>query len=84
MTPLTAAVAVGGGTVTVRHVYSGRERDIPADLVVLALGGEARAKLYHALRQAAPDLEVHRVGDCVAPRTLYDAMLEGTRAGRAV
>ena len=84
MTPLTGAVAVADGAVQVEHVYSGERRSVPADLVVLALGGEARAELYHALRSAAPELEVHRVGDCVAPRYLYDAMLEATKAGRQV
>ncbi len=84
MTPLTGVVAVGDGVVEVEHVYSGERRRLPADLVVLALGGEACPELYHALRETAPGLEVHRVGDCVAPRYLYDAMLEATRAGRAV
>ena len=51
---------------------------------MLALGGESRTELYDRLRAAAPQLEVHRVGDAVAPRRLYDALLEGTRAGRLV
>jgi NADPH-dependent 2,4-dienoyl-CoA reductase/sulfur reductase-like enzyme len=84
LTPHTAVQAVGPDAVRVEHVYSRQAREIPADLVVLALGGEARAELYHALRAAAPGLEVHRVGDAVAPRRLYDAILEGTRAGRLV
>jgi len=84
LTPLTGAVAIDGLSVTVEHVYSGKQRAIDADLVVLALGGEARAELYHALRKAEPELQIERVGDCVAPRQLYDAMLEATRAGRRV
>lgn len=84
MTPLTAVLDIGTGAVRVEHVYSGQQREIPADLVVLALGGEARAELYDGLRAAAPRLEVHRVGDAVAPRRLYDALLEGTRVGRLV
>ncbi len=84
MTPLTGVVEIADGAVQVEHVYSGERRALPADLVVLALGGEARAEIHHTLRQTAPTLELHRVGDCVAPRYLYDAMLEATRAGRAV
>jgi thioredoxin reductase len=84
MTPLTAVLEIGPRGVRVEHVYSGQTRDLPADLVVLALGGEARAELYEGLRAAAPRLEVHRVGDGVAPRRLHDALLEGTRAGRLV
>jgi dimethylglycine catabolism A len=84
MTPLTTVQEIGPRTVRVEHVYSGQAWDRPADLVVLALGGEARADLYEGLRAAAPGLEVHRVGDAVAPRRLHDALLEGTRAGRLV
>jgi thioredoxin reductase len=84
MTPLTAVVEIGPRAVRVEHVYSGQARALAADLVVLALGGEARAELYEGLRAAAPRLEVHRVGDGVAPRRLSDALLEGTRAGRLV
>ena len=64
MTPLTGAVSVADGAVQVAHVYSGKRRALPADLVVLALGGEARADLYQALRAAEPALEVQRFGDC--------------------
>ncbi len=85
MTPLTAVLEIGADTIRVEHVYSGQARDVAADLVVLALGGESRAELYDRLRAAAaPQLEVHRVGDAVAPRRLYDALLEGTRVGRLV
>ncbi len=84
MTPLTEVVGVSSGGVSVAHVYSGQRREIATDVVVLALGGEARAELYDELQAAAPGLEVRRAGDCVAPRYLYDAMLEATRVGRAV
>jgi hypothetical protein len=84
MTPHTAVREIGPGAVRVEHVYSGQVRDIAAELVVLALGGESRSELYDRLRAAAPRLEVHRVGDAVAPRRLYDALLEGTRVGRLV
>ena len=84
MTPLTAVQEIGPPAVRVEHVYSGRARELAVDLVVLALGGESRTELYDRLRAAAPQLEVHRVGDAVAPRRLYDALLEGTRAGRLV
>ncbi|MDQ3412852.1 MAG: hypothetical protein M3509_12130 [Chloroflexota bacterium] len=68
----------------VEQVYTGQRRWLAADLVVLALGGQARGELYEALRAAAPGLELHRAGDCLAPRFLYDAMLEATRVGRVV
>jgi NADPH-dependent 2,4-dienoyl-CoA reductase/sulfur reductase-like enzyme len=84
MSPHTAVVEIGPDAIRVEHVYSGEPREIPADLVVLALGGEAQAGLYERLRATAPSLEVHRVGDAVAPRRLHDALLEATRVGRLV
>lgn len=84
MTTLTGVVEVTADGVVVEHIYSGARRLIPTDLVVLALGGEAREELYFDLKRAAPDLEVRRVGDCVAPRQLYDALLEATRAARLI
>ena len=84
MTPLTSVVEIGSRTIRVEHVYSGQRRELPADLVVLALGGEARAELYHALRAAAPTLAVHRVGDAVAPRRLHDALLDAARVARMI
>lgn len=82
MTTLTETVEVTAGGVLVEHIYSNQRRLIPADLVVLALGGEPCAELYFALKSAAPTLEVHRIGDCLAPRQLYDALLEATRTAR--
>jgi NADPH-dependent 2,4-dienoyl-CoA reductase/sulfur reductase-like enzyme len=84
MSPHTAVVEVRDGDVLVEHVYANTCREIPVDLVILALGGEAREELYFGLKDAAPDLNLRRVGDCVAPRQLYDALLEATRAGRAI
>jgi NADPH-dependent 2,4-dienoyl-CoA reductase/sulfur reductase-like enzyme len=84
MTPHTATVEIKDGMVIVEHVYSGATREIPVDLVVLALGGEAREGVYFDLKANAPEIELHRVGDCVAPRQLYDAMLEATRAARMI
>ncbi|MBA2518037.1 MAG: alkene reductase, partial [Chloroflexia bacterium] len=49
-------------------------------------GGSLENRLRFGLEvvAAAPDLELHRAGDCLAPRFLYDAMLEATRVGRVV
>ncbi len=84
MTPHTATVEMRDKVVIVEHVFSNAMREIPVDLVVLALGGEAREELYFDLKANAPNLELYRVGDCVAPRQLYDAMLEATRAARDI
>ncbi|MBA2449651.1 MAG: FAD-dependent oxidoreductase [Chloroflexi bacterium] len=84
LTPHVEAIAIGPDGVRVRHTYSRAERLIPAETVVLAYGGRAVDDLYRALRERAPELELHLVGDAMAPRRLHDAILEGTRAARAI
>ena len=50
------------------------------DTVVLATGPVANEDLYFELQSL--EMEVHRVGDCVAPRKLDHAIYEGYVAGR--
>jgi hypothetical protein len=68
--------------VQVRHVLTGDMRLLPADAVVVACGGCANDELYHATE----DWPIERVliGDALSPRRVYDALLEGTRAARAL
>jgi hypothetical protein len=49
-------------------------------MVVLATGRKAADGLYFALKDTGVD--VHRIGDCVAPRGLDHAIYEGYVAGR--
>jgi 2,4-dienoyl-CoA reductase-like NADH-dependent reductase (Old Yellow Enzyme family)/thioredoxin reductase len=80
--PLTAAVAMVPGGVRARHTFSGAETTLPADTVVLAFGGKATDELYHELDGRVPELAL--VGDAVSPRRIHDALLDGTRTGRAL
>jgi len=83
LTPHTELVAVEGSTVVVANVYSGEQRRIEGvDTVVLAMGSRSTDTLYRALKGHVREL--HAVGDCVAPRGVHHAILEGTRAGRAI
>ena len=83
LTPHTELCAVEGSTVIVANVYSGAERRIEGvDTVVLAMGSRSTDHLYRALKGKVP--EIHAVGDCVAPRGVHHALLEGTRAARAI
>lgn len=76
------AKAVDGGTVTVFNLYTGAETAIEdVDTVVLATGPKADDRLYHELKERGV-AELHRVGDCVAPRKLDHAIYEGYLAGR--
>jgi 2,4-dienoyl-CoA reductase-like NADH-dependent reductase (Old Yellow Enzyme family)/thioredoxin reductase len=51
---------------------------IPADQVVLAQGRVPAASPYTELRRLG--LQVRRAGDCASPRSLEEAILEGTMA----
>ena len=78
------ATAVREGSVRVREAFTGDERWLDGvDDVVAAWYGVARTSLYDGLR-AAGDVEVHAVGDCLAPRRAIDAIWDGHRIGRAI
>ncbi len=77
---LTHSVAVGiaGGMLTIRDGLSGRESTIKCSTIVAALGGTALDRLVRELDAAAvPGMQVIAVGDCVAPRTVLEAIREG-------
>ena len=80
--PLTAAKAIVPGGLRTRHTFSGAEATIEADTVVLSFGGKANDSLFHELDGRVPELRL--VGDAVSPRRIHDAMLDGTRAARAL
>jgi len=74
---------VAPGSVTLLHHPTGQTREVAADWVVLAVPAAPAEQLYLDLK-AAGDLEVHRAGDCVAPRRAHAAVIEGQRAGVAL
>jgi dimethylglycine catabolism A len=93
LTPHTELRAIEGATVVVANVYSGVEHRLEGvDTVVLAMGSRSGDSLYHALKGRsrghppgqAEFLLLFAVGDCVAPRGVHHAILEGTRAARAI
>ncbi|MDX6532353.1 MAG: dimethylglycine catabolism [Gaiellales bacterium] len=67
------------------HRWSGRPYEhTPFDLVVFTSFRQADDSLGRALMAADPDLQVDLVGDCLSPRRLYEAVLEGSAAGAGV
>jgi 2,4-dienoyl-CoA reductase-like NADH-dependent reductase (Old Yellow Enzyme family)/thioredoxin reductase len=71
-----------GGRVGFRNLFAPElEIDLPADVLVLALGRVPEHGL--AQRLAARGLDVHEAGDCLGPRSAEEAILEGTLAARA-
>lgn len=74
---------ISGNTVTVFNHYSGQEWRIEGvDTVVRAAPGRANDALYLALKGKVKEL--YRVGDCLAPRRVGPAILEGHRVGRSL
>jgi mycofactocin system FadH/OYE family oxidoreductase 2 len=75
------AAGIDGDTVTIFNLYTGeQERIVDVDTVVLATGPTADDRLYRELKPHVPNL--HRIGDCLAPRKLDHAIYEGELAGR--
>jgi 2,4-dienoyl-CoA reductase-like NADH-dependent reductase (Old Yellow Enzyme family) len=81
--PYARLYGADGETVYLQHMSSGEPIVCEGvDTLVLALGHEQETK-------TATDLddwqgELHRIGDCVAPRTAEEAVLEGLKVGAAI
>jgi 2,4-dienoyl-CoA reductase (NADPH2) len=72
-----APLGFEGGRVQAVHAYSGRQLEFgPYDAIVVANHGVPHDELYFALKGK---LDVHRAGDCVAPRRAGEAIVEGHR-----
>ena len=54
------------------------------DALVLINGAAAQNGLFHALRSARKDLEVHLIGDALAPRRINDAIFEAELVARKI
>jgi hypothetical protein len=80
--PHTAATQIDGNVVRGTSQLTGSEWSHEADNVVLLMGKLPNETLFHELR--TDGIEVRRVGDCVAPRNITDAIFEGNTAGREV
>ena len=66
-----------GDGATVRDLLDGSERRIDCDALVLATANISETTLADEL--AGSGLEVHSIGDCVAPRRAHSAIYEGRR-----
>ena len=76
-------IGATNGRVRFRNLFAAElESELPADLLVLALGRVPERACAAALADAG--LEVHEAGDCLGPRGLEEAILEGTLAAQAV
>ncbi len=75
--------APGGGLLLgLLHHPTGVTSQLACDWAVTALPPEPEETLWHGLTGAP--FEVHRVGDCLAPRRAHAAVIEGERVGAAL
>jgi hypothetical protein len=79
--------AVAAGSAEVTETLTGRSRRLSADSVVGAAYGVADDALFGELSARVssgrpPRIEVHAVGDCLAPRQAIDAIWDAFRVAR--
>jgi mycofactocin system FadH/OYE family oxidoreductase 2 len=78
-----AAMEIKGLEVNGFNVYSNEWYTIGGyDSIVLAMGNRVEDALYKALKGKVREL--YRIGDCVAPRKIDMAILEGDKVGRLI
>jgi len=82
-TPDFAVMEIDGLDIKGFNVYSNEWKTFSGhDSIVLAMGNRAEDTLYFALKGKVKEL--YRIGECVAPRKIDMAILEGDRVGRAI
>jgi 2,4-dienoyl-CoA reductase-like NADH-dependent reductase (Old Yellow Enzyme family)/thioredoxin reductase len=82
ITPHTTVVRIEPGQVVIIDRFAEGERALPADAVVLGTYERPSQELYIALKGQVPRL--FRIGDCVAPRRIEQAILEGRQVGEQI
>jgi uncharacterized FAD-dependent dehydrogenase len=76
-----AVKRINGTEVEIVNIYApSKLRPVTADTIVMATARTSENTLYHLLRERGRSVEA--IGCAVAPRTVYEATLEGHRAAR--
>ncbi len=76
-----AVKRISGTEVEIVNLYApSRSRLLKADTMVMATARSSENAMYHLLRERGRSVEA--IGCAVAPRTVYEATLEGHRAAR--
>jgi hypothetical protein len=78
---LTQLFGVERGTAQLIDLPSGAVEELDYDLIVVQTGREARALPDWPV---AEGVRVHRIGDCVSPRRMANAVFEAQRLGNAL
>jgi dimethylamine/trimethylamine dehydrogenase len=72
----------GKGHITLACSASGKESELPCDTLILATGRLPQDRLYHELAADAQPFTLHRVGDCLQPSSIADAVYSAHRFAR--
>ena len=76
-----AVKRINGTEVEIVNIYApSRSRRLTADTIVMATARSSENAMYHLLRERGRSVEA--IGCAIAPRTVYEATLEGHRAAR--
>jgi 2,4-dienoyl-CoA reductase-like NADH-dependent reductase (Old Yellow Enzyme family)/thioredoxin reductase len=76
-----AVKKISGTEVEIVNIYApSRSRRLKADTIVMATARSSENTMYHLLRERGRSVEA--IGCAIAPRTVYEATLEGHRAAR--
>jgi 2,4-dienoyl-CoA reductase-like NADH-dependent reductase (Old Yellow Enzyme family)/thioredoxin reductase len=77
--------AIGESSAEAFNIYSGAPVAIsPFDSVVLATGNRVEDALFRELQLLGLEIELNRIGDCLAPRRLDNAIWDGHQLGRSL
>jgi hypothetical protein len=83
--PYARLYGADADTVYLQHITSGEPIVLEGvETLVLATGHAPEATLADALSAAGYQGELHLIGDCLAPRTAEEAVLEGLKVGAEI
>ena len=81
--PFTDLEEIGTGKVIVKNVYSGEKSEIDnIDSVIISYLNKTNDEIYFGLKGKVKEL--YRIGDCLAPRRIQSAILEGHEVGMKI
>jgi dimethylamine/trimethylamine dehydrogenase len=75
----TSLSGIRSGGVIAESIYTGQTEEIPASTVVLVTSRVPQDGLYHSLRD---EIDIERIGDCLAPGTIATAVYSGHKYAR--
>jgi 2,4-dienoyl-CoA reductase (NADPH2) len=81
---LDAREEAGQLVLSLQHHPTGTALELACDWAACAIPPQPEDTLWRELSAAKPPFELHRAGDCVAPRRAQAAVIEGERAGAAL